>query len=140
MIDGFDDREQQRVFVAVANNLLKGLQDVFGLMQPDKHIGYWAERQGALSGLPWPGDLIDLNWDRTERTAVVEYLKAGNKGPMEFGYAPCRLCDKPDNGGCDMSDGVWTWPEGYVHYVQEHGVKPPDEFIQHALFGTRSID
>lgn len=32
-----------------------------------------------------------------------------------------------------MSDGTWLWPEGLSHYVREHGVVLPEEFVVHAL-------
>ena len=28
-----------------------------------------------------------------------------------------------------MSDGVWQWPEGLVHYVECHSLRLPDEFV-----------
>jgi len=34
--------------------------------------------------------------------------------------------------GCrDFSDGIYRWPEGFVHYVEKHSVKPPEDFIEH---------
>ena len=35
--------------------------------------------------------------------------------------------------GClELSDGVWLWPEGLAHYVDVHGVRLPDEFVNYA--------
>ena len=34
-------------------------------------------------------------------------------------------------GGTDLSDGHYVWPFGFAHYVEAHGVKPPQEFIDH---------
>ena len=30
-----------------------------------------------------------------------------------------------------MTDGVWLWPEGLYHYVEDHNVRLPKEFISH---------
>lgn len=35
------------------------------------------------------------------------------------------------------SDGTFVWPEGFAHYLEEHAVRPPQEFVQHALDGAR---
>ena len=32
-------------------------------------------------------------------------------------------------GHCTLTDGRWAWPEGLCHYVQEHTVMLPDEFV-----------
>ena len=34
-------------------------------------------------------------------------------------------------GPSEFSDGVWVWPEGLVHYVLEHAVRLPEEFLRH---------
>jgi hypothetical protein len=36
------------------------------------------------------------------------------------------------NGFREQSDGVWLWPEGLAHYVEKHGIRLPDEFVEHA--------
>jgi hypothetical protein len=32
-----------------------------------------------------------------------------------------------------MTDGTYNWPQGFEHYITEHGVRPPTEFIAHCL-------
>jgi hypothetical protein len=32
-------------------------------------------------------------------------------------------------GSRDLTDGVWVWPEGLAHYVEEHDVMLPDAFL-----------
>ena len=31
-----------------------------------------------------------------------------------------------------MTDGTWLWPVGLVHYVRDHYVRLPHEFVSHA--------
>lgn len=127
-----------------------------------KAIGYWLSKKPEAqpewdtrpvaphpSGLFWPGDLIDTQWNRQERDHVVAYLKQTLKSDMMgwMGYSECRLCREaegpPDrknirvlkewemNGTKDFGDGVYVWPEGYAHYVEVHAVKPPEDFLRH---------
>ena len=30
---------------------------------------------------------------------------------------------------CDLTDGRWVWPQGFAHYVEVHGVRPPQAFL-----------
>jgi hypothetical protein len=32
-------------------------------------------------------------------------------------------------GDSDLTDGIWIWPEGLVHYVETHGLALPEEFV-----------
>src|SRR5262249_34367885 len=51
------------------------------------------------------------------------------------GTSWCRfLCDG-GNGCCELSDGCWIWPEGLSHYVRDHHVRLPGEFITDAMVG-----
>jgi hypothetical protein len=117
-------------------------------------VGFWVEKKEdpRVEGLTWPGDFIDLTWDPAERAKVVEYVKQTREDSRLAygGMSWCRLCketappeDPKDNripkwrslGSSDFGDGCFVWPEGYVHYIEVHGVKPPQEFIDHILAG-----
>jgi hypothetical protein len=41
-------------------------------------------------------------------------------------------------GSGELSDGRYVWPEGLAHYVAEHGVRLPNEFVHHVLAGPAS--
>lgn len=119
-----------------------------------KFIGYWKPSEKAIEcearlatvivgfkssnqwlaalKLPWPSDYVDSNWDAQERAIVIRYLKAGRVNYSYDGWSECRLCEEP-NGGDELTDGTYNWPDGYAHYVEKHGVKPPQEFIDHVL-------
>lgn len=113
-----------------------------------KPLGFWftvelytnpspaaeAHREAARAeGLSWPGEFVDATWDPAERAKVVAYLNAGERMFAWLGYSSCRLCDNEGNGSTDLTDGVYAWPQGYAHYVAEHDVKPPADFIAHVL-------
>jgi hypothetical protein len=48
-----------------------------------------------------------------------------------MGYSPCRLCDNVTNGNLDLTDGSYLWPQGLAHYVRDHHVRLPAEFVAH---------
>lgn len=47
-----------------------------------------------------------------------------------MGHSRCRFCDAPV-GALEFSDGVFLWPEGLAHYVEEHDVRLPERFVRH---------
>jgi hypothetical protein len=36
-------------------------------------------------------------------------------------------------GNKEFTDWAYYWPEGFVHYIEEHNVKPPKEFVDHVM-------
>lgn len=100
-------------------------------MNPDfsrKFLGYWnSEHQ---TGLFNPQDYIDLSWDPS---VLAARLKLATKWVQWMGYSRCRICGLLNGTKCVTFDGSWVFPEGFAHYVEMHHVRPPDEFIQHAL-------
>ena len=72
------------------------------------------------------------------RKALADYLDSGirSKYTEYLGFSWCRFfCGIPENlmGHSDLSDGTWVWPEGLSHYVREHNVLLPEDFVEHAL-------
>ena len=47
------------------------------------------------------------------------------------GYSTCRICGLSPNGSTCIADDTFVWPEGFAHYIEEHSVRPPQEFIDH---------
>lgn len=111
-----------------------------------KRVGFWAPPKtkydtvfGAVLGalmegpLPRAEDHVDLSWDRREREAVLHYVENQAFRDMSYmGFSLCRFCFC-HNGSADFSDGTYVWPQGFGHYIREHGVKPPQDFIDHIL-------
>ena len=44
------------------------------------------------------------------------------------GWSDCRVCGK-HNGSVEFTLNNFTWPEGYKHYIAEHNVHPPPNFV-----------
>lgn len=63
---------------------------------------------------------------------VADYLDRGFVTRACMGFSPCRMCGRP-NGALELSDGEFVWPDGFSHYVRDHGVRPPDAFVDHVL-------
>ncbi|MFL6172915.1 MAG: hypothetical protein ACJ716_08480, partial [Marmoricola sp.] len=94
-------------------------------------IGYWSGGYGLDDGWPDVSGFVDPSWDEDERIDVGLYLQSGLVARAWMGYSPCRLCDEQKNGNLDLTDGVYIWPEGLAHYVREHQVRLPRDFVAH---------
>ena len=50
------------------------------------------------------------------------------------GYSYCRLCPLAQNGSKEITINTGNhqliFPEGYIHYIEQHGVAPSHQFIQ----------
>ena len=86
----------------------------------------------AQAQLPDARAAVDPRWSHAEREAVTDYLKRGRVSASYRGWADCRICVL-SVGSRDLTDGVYTWPEGFAHYVERHGVRPPQAFVDHVL-------
>jgi hypothetical protein len=93
-------------------------------------IGYWAGP--TAPDWPDPRDFVDPTWDRHERDTIADYLRCGFVVRAFGGVSVCRFCGR-QNGALELSDGAWYWPDGLVHYVADHEVRLPAEFVEHAL-------
>jgi hypothetical protein len=103
-----------------------------------KSVGYW--RSDPFSDLPHPKDYVDSQWNSEERLKVMQYLEAGYTLAQCMGPSWCRMgCENIWMGSHDFTDGTWVYPEGYVHYLDIHGVRPPDEFLEHIRVNDYSM-
>lgn len=99
-------------------------------------VGFWSDE--AHPEWPDPNTFVATEWDRLERARIAEYLLSATSVIEWRGFSFCRICGK-QNGYRDYSDGTYFWPEGYGHYVVEHDVRPPQDFIQHAVERVREL-
>lgn len=81
---------------------------------------------------------MDPSWNPDERRTVCDYLRAAprNTNWNFLGFPCCRfLCGiKPqDLGTGERSDSRFIWPVGFAHYLEQHAVRPPQEFVEHVL-------
>ncbi len=101
---------------------------------PPKFVGYWySEHEPEL---PNVADFIDDAWAKEERDVIANYLKAGKLYIGWMGWSDCRVCGKMNGSTC-LTDETYIWPSGFAHYITEHNVKPPQEFIEHILLNIK---
>ena len=103
--------------------------------RPLKRVGYWWSPEEP--NLPHPRDYVDTAWDAGERERVIAYLSSCYRLRRYLGYSWCRFgCSNHlDMGTSDLTDGTWLFPEGLVHYVRHHALKPPPDFLEHMRKG-----
>jgi hypothetical protein len=109
-------------------------------MRTKRHIGYWATNKDPLRDsyetrgifLPWPEDYIDPEWHGHERNLVIAHLRNAPDVARHKNFAACRICGLRV-GSTDKSDDTYIWPSGLAHYVEDHGVRPPPEFVMHII-------
>lgn len=107
-----------------------------------KAIGFWFEHDGNRQW-PHPRYLVDWSWRPRDRNRIVDYLKKGTLHTEYLGFAECRFFGRTTDktmGASDLSDGVWLWPEGLAVYVDEYGVRLPEEFVEHVLSTASSVN
>ncbi|TCO40938.1 hypothetical protein EV646_11629 [Kribbella antiqua] len=71
-----------------------------------------------------------MDWD--ERELVTDYLPSGFLFRAFGGVSMCRFCGCA-NRALELTDGTWYWPDGLAHYVGEHAVRLPAEFVAHVV-------
>ena len=91
-------------------------------------IGYWSSKWEP--DWPDPHDFVDEGWDARERALVARYLESGFVPWVQAGVSQCRFCGAA-NGSTELTDGVYLWPAGLSHYVSEHGVRLPQQVVDH---------
>lgn len=91
-------------------------------------IGYWNER--GKDNYIDPKLLVDAEWEKEDRDKIIEYLASGTFKTGYFGRSKCRICGCR-NGSTELTDGIFYWPQGLAHYVKEHNVALPAEFVEH---------
>lgn len=122
--------------------------------RPYKFIGYWHsvgtdfttgldferyEEKFGSDALPLAMDYVDATWSEVEREKVALYLKTGKEFGSWRGNSWCRFrCGERLHGFRDLTDGTYIWPESFAHYIENHNVKPVQEFIDHVLKASRT--
>jgi hypothetical protein len=70
---------------------------------------------------------------------IADYLDGGKVFEWYLGWSNCCICGCI-NGTTELSDGAYVWPEGLSHYVREHKVRLPNEFIQHVIDKLEDVE
>ena len=103
-------------------------------MQSLKRVGFWKDTHAMfdMSGFPDPRELVDTSVSKQAREVICAYLEAGQTYQQWMGMSYCRFeCGLQLHGNLDLTDGVYVWPEDLPHYVRDHHVRLPAEFLAH---------
>ncbi len=96
-----------------------------------KRVGFWNNANNDYPQYPLVSSCVDPSWEDHERAAVIDYLHTvGRRESSYRGMSICRCCGR-HNGSEERTDGVYLWPSGFAHYLIEHDVKPPQDFLDH---------
>ena len=92
-------------------------------------IGYWQSYTQPF--LPSPGNSVK-NYYNTQQ--IYDYTKILNSSKMvagnQMGFSWCRFrCGEINMGNKEFTNGIYIWPEGLVHYVNDHNIILPNEFL-----------
>ena len=100
-------------------------------------VGYWHSEYEQ--NYPDPNKLQSKNfWEDFERInycnkkRITLYLDSGIPCNFYRGISRCRICEK-FLGSFERHDYKYIWPDQLSHYISEHDVILPKDFIQHIL-------
>jgi hypothetical protein len=95
-------------------------------------VGFWYSAYDTTFPKPIPNP---EPWDGQYQFSL-KLKKIENSGDVTIrryrGSSRCRICDI-SNGSWEFQCDGWVWPEGFLHYVDEHNVKPSEEFICYVM-------
>lgn len=96
-------------------------------------IGLWYSELEPY--YPHPKGFIDKSWDKEIKQPIITRLKASYPLPYPYaGKSWCRFsCGETEMGNRDYSDGIYLFPEGLVHYLEQHNLKLPNEVVEKML-------
>ena len=100
-----------------------------------RFVGYWGSTDRPH--LPDPRDFIGV-MDKRER--ISELLASGNTFAAWRGWSSCRICGARLGTQCLTIDGTWVWPQRLEHYVMEHDLVLPAEFVEHLLTSSDKLE
>lgn len=85
--------------------------------------GYWKSKEEPDLPMPVEGKKAV---PATVNAALVRAQLLAEQTAYK-GSSTCRICGI-SNGSLAYSLGGWTWPSGFLHYVEQHKVMPSKEF------------
>ena len=141
--------------------------NVFTIQKDDMDIGYWpdlsiypptamerrflpenciemdavvtADRKAIKAALDTCTDPAWKVFRPEEYQVVIAYLGSPDRQVGYHGDSWCRVCNCR-NGSHDYYRESFKYPEGYIHYITEHGIVPPRELIEAALEAAKGTD
>ncbi len=103
-----------------------------------RYLGRWCKRTADRLHYPDPRELVG-DYAPGVRRIVADYLAAGEVQREYRCYEHCASCGECLRGLCETSDGHWIWTGGLAHYVAEHSVLLPPEFIETVVSGRSPL-
>jgi len=107
-----------------------------------RKAGFWFSKYEPLFPKPRP-ESGDSNWvrekDNIEFAKMLQALESKAKVKGFKGSSKCRICGCR-NGSREYHYKGWLWPEGFIHYILKHNVKPPEGFIRFVLREAKQQD
>lgn len=102
------------------------------------YVGFWSQDLKDDEFIH-PSKIVGQDWSPQLKQRIIDYLKGGTKCVNYMGPSFCRICGCR-NGFSDCTDGKWVWPEGLSHYIAEHNVRLPLQFVEYMQENNFEID
>ncbi|MDH6711481.1 hypothetical protein P3T27_008239 [Kitasatospora sp. MAA19] len=98
-----------------------------------RHLGYYRELVTGEKQAPSMLPFLHAGPDKDD-AALISYLRAGTLLAATTSIARCRLTPEgPPLGSIALlTDGTWFWPSDLAHYVEQHHLRLPPDFVNHA--------
>lgn len=71
---------------------------------------------------------------------ILQYLKSAHKMSWVASVRECEICGKTAGPRTYLTDGFWVWPLWLCHYVEDHNIKLPDDFINRIILNHGKVD
>jgi len=94
-----------------------------------KCLGYWIRSLDDSEFFP-PQEFVGP-MDADVRLVVADYLDRGDERQIYRSHLSCRFCCGYEVVYRKLTDGRWVWPSDLGHYVREHGITLPSDFVEH---------
>lgn len=105
----------------------------FSWPDPLRQEGFWCmkeEEHNLFKEYPYPKENQMTQEEITEFLGKLEKVEKKTPTFRYMGYSNCRICGQR-NGTQTYYTDLFAWPEGYKHYIKEHGVRPSAAFVLH---------
>jgi len=88
--------------------------------------GFWYSKYEPSLPMPEPRT-IKTGLHKYSLVARLKRVQGDARVSHMRGFSTCRLCGTI-NGSAQYDWNGWVWPEGLLHYIQEHDVAPSEDF------------
>ena len=93
-------------------------------------VGFWPEN--PVEAKVHLGKLVDPSFRICADYEVVKWFLTHPTNRVSYrGWSNCRICGCM-NGTEDYERAGFVWPSGYLHYITQHDIRPPQHLIEAA--------